>query len=411
MRSLKKYYFLLAGLNTLATTWYSNYIFFFLRDHFGFGNRQNLWVSALYGLIYIPAAVQCGKFAQRRGFITSLKVGFAGLTLAMVLGVALRGSILGNLFALAAYTVALLFIWPALEALVSENETRAGVQHNVGVYNCTWALGAAIAYFMGGSLYDWLGHGAVFWVPAGIFALQFVIAVWVGRKKVERGAAFASLQRAEELRVEERSAGETPAVPGPAHPEEAAFHQKVPPKRFLQMAWLANPFAYVGINTVIAVMPGVANKLALSPTRVGLFCSVWMFARLATFALMWQWSGWHYRFRWLLASFLMLIGGFMGVLLANQLWVVVLAQIFFGFAAGLIYYSSLFYSMDVGGETQGEHGGLHEAAIGIGVCVGPAVGAAALQWLPAHSNNGVFAVAILLLGGLAGLIGLRVKKN
>jgi len=60
-----------ALLNTLATTWYSNYIFFFLRDHFSFGNRQNLWVSALYGLIYIPAAVQCGKFAQRRGFITS----------------------------------------------------------------------------------------------------------------------------------------------------------------------------------------------------------------------------------------------------------------------------------------------------------------------------------------------------
>jgi MFS family permease len=184
----------------------------------------------------------------------------------------------------------------------------------------------------------------------------------------------------------------------------------VPPKRFLQMAWLANPFAYVAINTVIAVMPGVANRLALSPTRVGLFCSVWMFARLATFALMWQWRGWHYRFRWLLAAFLMLIGSFMLLLLANELWLVVLAQIFFGFAAGLIYYSSLFYSMDVGGETQGEHGGLHEAAIGIGICVGPAVGAAALQWFPAHSSNGVFAVSILLLCGLGGLIALRLRK-
>jgi hypothetical protein len=42
--------------------------------------------------------------------------------------------------------------------------------------------------------------------------------------------------------------------------------------------------------------------------------------------------------------------------------------------------------------------------------VGPAVGAAALQWFPAHSSNGVFAVSILLVGGLAGLIGLRVRK-
>lgn len=176
------------------------------------------------------------------------------------------------------------------------------------------------------------------------------------------------------------------------------------------MAWLANPFAYVGINTVIAVMPGVANKLALSPTRVGLFCSVWWFARLATFALLWQWRGWHYKFRWLLASFIMLIGSFMLLLLTTNLALIVLAQLFFGFAVGLIYYSSLFYSMDVGGETQGEHGGLHEAAIGVGVFAGPAVGAAALQWLPAHSGSGVFAVSVLLVGGLGGLIGLRLKK-
>jgi predicted MFS family arabinose efflux permease len=407
MRSLKKYYFLLATLNTLATTWYSNYLFFFLRDNFGFGNRENLWVSALYGLIYIPAAVQCGKFAQRRGFITSLKVGFAGLTIAMVAGALLSGTVVGNMLVLVVYTSVLLFIWPALEALVSENETQAGVQHNVGVYNASWASGAAIAYFLGGKLYDWLGHAAVFWIPAGIFALQFAIAAWLGVKKVESG----------ELRVEGH-AGETsdfakastdrPALPG--HPESAALRQAISPKTFLKMAWLANPFAYVAINTVIAVMPGIANKLALSPTRVGLFCSVWMFARFATFILLWQWRGWHYRFRWLLSAFLLLIGSFMLLLLANQLWLVVLAQAFFGFAVGLIYYSSLFYSMDVGGESQGEHGGLHEAAIGIGICAGPAVGAAALQWLPLHSNSGVFAVSVLLVGGLAGLIGLRLKK-
>jgi predicted MFS family arabinose efflux permease len=392
MRSLKKYYFALAALNTLATIWYASYLFFFLRDKFGFGNRENLWVSALYGLVYIPAAVQCGKFAQRRGFITSLKVGFGGLTLAMILGALLKDSLVGNLVALVAYTVALLFIWPALEALVSENETQAGVQHNVGIYNCTWASGAAVAYFVGGGLYDKLGDKAVFWLPAGIFALQFVIAIWLGKKK---GKTVPNVEHV----------GATPP-----HPEETAFHQKIPPQRFLQMAWLANPFAYVGINTVIAVMPGIAHNLKLSPTQVGLFCSVWWFARLATFALLWQWRGWHYKFRWLITAFIMLIGSFMLLLLATDLRLIVLAQLFFGFAVGLIYYSSLFYSMDVGGETQGEHGGLHEAAIGVGVFAGPAVGAAALQWLPRNSGSGVFAVSFLLVCGLVGLIALRLKK-
>lgn len=395
MRTSKNWYFALAALNTLASTWFSSYLFFYLRDHFQFGNRENLWVSALYGFVYMFAAVQCGKFAQRHGFVTSLKVGFAGLTVMMTIG-ALLHSVAGILCAMVGYTIVLLFTWPALEALVSENETRSGVQHNVGVYNCTWASAGAVAYFAGGKLYDWLGHAAVFWVPAGIFLLEFLIALWLGTKRIERPAENADSVKPAAL---------------PEHPEPEAFRQAIPPKTFLKMAWLSNPFAYMGINTVIAVMPGIASKLSLSATSVGLFCSVWWFARLATFAFLWQWKGWHYHFRWLLSAFVLLIGSFTGLLLAHELWLVIFAQVFFGFAIGLIYYSSLFYSMDVGGETQGEHGGLHEATVGAGVFAGPAVGAAALQFSPMHSGNGVFAVSLLLLVGLAGLVGLRIVPN
>src|SRR6185437_5073961 len=394
MRKLKFWYFVLAALNTFATTWFSSYLFFLLRDRFGFGNRENLWVSALYGLVYIPAAWQGGKFAQRRGFITSLKVGFAGLALMMIFG-GLMHSVIGILCAMVGYTIALLFIWPALEALVSENETQAGVQHNVGIYNCTWALAGFVAYFIGGKLYDWFAHAAVFWIPAALFALQFAIAVWLGKKKaesrelkVEDGAKPATSFHGIEPSDNGPSGASPKSHPLPggegrgegernqtssqatAHPEETAFRQPVPPKRFLQMAWLANPFAYVGINTVIAVMPGVGSNLGLTPTEVGFFCSVWWFARLVTFALLWQWRGWHYRFRWLLTSFIMLVASFPWLLRAGHIWPLIIAQLFFGFAVGLIYYSSLFYSMDVGGDTQGEHCGLHEAAIGVGAFVG-----------------------------------------
>ena len=60
-RQIKTFYFALAAVNTLATTWFLNYLFFFLHDRFGFDNRQNLWVSALYGLVYMLAAWQCGS--------------------------------------------------------------------------------------------------------------------------------------------------------------------------------------------------------------------------------------------------------------------------------------------------------------------------------------------------------------
>jgi predicted MFS family arabinose efflux permease len=385
-RQLKAGYFTLAAVNTVATSYYLNYLFFFLRDRFGFGNRENLCLAALNGFIYLFASWQAGRFAQRRGFITSLKLGFGGLALLMAVGGVLN-SLSGQIVVLIGYSIALPLIWPALEALVSENESRPGVQHMVGIYNCTWSGAAALAYFTGGTVYDGSHRGTVFWLPAGLCAGQLVFTLWLARHaaKVARPAA----QGPEEA---------------PPQPEPAAYHQPVSPRTFLKLAWLANPFSFVAINTLWAVMPGLAQKFVLSPAQVGLFCSVWLFGRLGAFALCWQWSGWHYRFRWLLAAFLTLIVSFMLLLLAPELWLVVLAQVFFGLATGLIYYSSLFYSMDVGGETQGEHGGLHEAAIGAGIFAGPAVGAASLQFFPRSANSGVFAVGGLLLLGLGALL-------
>lgn len=390
-RQLKTGYFALAAMNTLATCYYFNYLFFFLRDRFGFGDRENLWVTALHGFIYVFAAVQCGKFAQRRGYLKSLKIGFAGLAGLMVLGAFLddKYALLG---VLAAYSVVLLFTWPALEALTSERESQAGTLQMVGVYNCTWAGAAALAYFTGGKLYDAFGKAAIFWLPAVIFFAQWLLARWLEK---HHDAVLAR----------------TPEPPKEIHhtPEAAAYQQPVQPEAFLKMAWLANPFAYIAINTLFAVMPGVAKNLELSPTQVGLFCSLWLFGRFAAFAVMWKWPGWHYRFRWLFIGFVLLIVSFTAILLAQVLWIVIVAQVFFGLGVGLIYYSSLFYSMDAG-DSKGEHGGLHEAFIGIGICLGPAVGAAALQFLPQHPDAGAWAVSGLLVLGLVALLWMRVRK-
>ena len=387
IRQLTVGYYALTALNTLASSYYFNYLFFYLRDEFGFGNRENLWVSALHGLLYALAAWQCGKFAQRRGFLTSLKVGFAGLTLAMLAG-GLLDSLVGTVIVLLAYTVVLLFTWPALEALVTENEPPPVVPRRVGIYNTTWSAAAALAYFTGGKLYELLGRGLVFWLPAGIFLGQLLLTLWLARQAAK--VVAPPIQ---------------PDESAQSHPATTTFRPSIPPHIFLKLAWLANPFAYVAVNTLFAVIPGLAHKFALSPTKAGLFCSVWLFGRLAAFVILWQWPGWHYRFRWLAGGFVLLIASFVLILLAAQLWLVVVAQIFFGFAAGLMYYSSLFYSMDAG-DAKGEHGGLHEAAIGLGIFAGPAVGATALQfakYLPEELDASTFAVTLLLLVGLGAL--------
>src|SRR5208337_645320 len=163
------------------------------------------------------------------------------------------------------------------------------------------------------------------------------------------------------------------------------------------------PFAYIAINTFIPMLPTLAAHFHLTPMFAGFTCSLWGFVRLGVFFALWFWTGWHYRFRWLVTAFALLIVSFAMILTVPSLALLIVAQIFFGGAIGLIYYSSLFYSMDAS-DTKGEHGGIHEAAIGLGNCVGPAIGAAALQFVPQYANSGAIAVSALLLCGFGGLI-------
>ena len=65
--------------------------------------------------------------------------------------------------------------------------------------------------------------------------------------------------------------------------------------------------------------------------------------------------------------------------------------------------------MDVGA-AKAEHGGVHEALMGAGGCLGPAVGAAGLLFWPQISNASAYAVTGLLAVGLIGLVGLRFRR-
>jgi predicted MFS family arabinose efflux permease len=408
-RKLKTWYFILEGLNSFATVYYCYYLYFFMAKAFGFGNRANLSLAALNGFICIFAAWWGGKFAQRFGNFTALKLGFFTMAAALTCGNFVQ-SVHGQIVVMAAMLIGMCFTWPTLEAMSSEGETSAGIQKMVGIYNVVWAGTGALADFTGGMMLDKLGLRSIFYVPAAIFFIQLVITFWLaGRARSVGGASVpASRITASAAREDARP---TISAAGDAGASTEFNHRPIAKaKWFLRMAWLANPFAYIALNTVIAVVPGVANKLGLSATLAGFCCSVWCFARFAAFFGLWAWNGWHYRFRWLLAAYLTLLVTFALIVLAPNLAVLVVAQIVFGGALGLIYYSSLFYSMDLS-ETKSEHGGIHEAAIGFGNFAGPAVAAGSLYFLPQYASSGVVGVCVLLVGGLAGLVVMRGRMR
>lgn len=394
-RHYKSLFFILTGLNSFATTFFFNYLLFLFRNQFHFGRKETLALGAVHGLIYLFFSWRGGRLAQRLGYLPTLGLGLS----IMLASLAVAGSLpafAAQVGALMAWTAGMSLTWPALEALVCDGEDDRGLPRMVGIYNLTWAGTAALGYFIGGAIFDHLGLAGLYGVPLAVLSLQIGTVAWLARH--EPGSPIAA------------TAEETPAAsPAPAAhaPEAAALAQPVPPEVFLKMAWLANPFAYMAINTIVLIIPDLARHFHLTPTQSGIFCSVWFFMRLLAFAVLWKWTAWHYRFRWLAGSYVALVIGFLILLLAPQLWLVIVAQILFGLATGLIYYSSLFYAMDVGEASQGEHGGLHEAAIGLGICAGPALGAASLYAYPGSPHTGTYAVGLLLLTGLAGLLWLR----
>lgn len=388
-RESKTVLFAIEGLNALAVTYFSSYVFFLLRDRFEFGNFGNLSVSALGGLVYVLAAWQGGCFAQRFGYFTALKTGFGGLVLCLALG-SLAPSLTAVLVAYVGCTAAVCFTWPALEALVSDGVSDAVLPKNIGIYNIVWSTGSASIFFVGGTLYETLGQRSIFWLPALIHAGLFLTVLRLGKSPAQ-GTPLAR-----------------PTVAAPSPTAISDLNQAVSPQTFLRMVWLAIPFSYIGITTVVAIIPALAKTLRLSTAQAGLFCSIWMFVRVGTFVGLWQWTGWHYRFRWLLAALVGLTAGFSLLLLSTNLGLLVVAQVVFGASIGLIYYSSLFYSMDVG-ETKGEHGGFHEAMIGAGMCLGPAVGALSLGLAPGSQNAGAYTVTALLACGLAGILTMRIR--
>lgn len=383
--------YLLEGLNAFATTLYFNYLFYHMREQFGFTNLGNLTLAAVNGAVYAGVVWMAGRFAQRRGYFTALKVGFAVMAVAMVFA-GLARSVPGCYAAMIVWAFGIAFTWPALEGIVCEGEPRHRLPRLLGIYNVIWAGGSGAATFIGGAMMQSLGPRSTFVVPALLHVAQLVLAL-----RLERAAHPAgSLPAAAIVPIREADLIERIRSP-------------VAPATFMKMAWVANPFAYVAISGLIPVIPQRAADLHLSLAAAGIFTSVWMLARAATFAALWFWPGWHYRFRWLIGSYLALAGCFVLVLVSQQLWLLVVAQLGFGFGVGLVYYSSLYYSMDVG-ETKGEHGGFHEAALGLGICAGPAVGALSLRFFPHAANMNTWTIASLLAVGLAALYALRYRR-
>ena len=135
--------FVFEALGSLACGFYGNYVFFLFRDRHGFGNLGNLSVAALMGLVIALASWRAGKLAQHHGCFRMMVAGLLGMMAALGIG-AYFSSLPVQLAVLVVWAASQFMVWPALEALVTEDASGTARAHLVGIYSVVWATCSAL---------------------------------------------------------------------------------------------------------------------------------------------------------------------------------------------------------------------------------------------------------------------------
>lgn len=351
-------------LNSFAITLYSTCAYFFAEKFLHATPVQCLWLSAGWGFAYVPFALLSGylteKWGQRR-LILRLSTGCVFTALLGLLIIIFPAC--QNLWMLFLAMTAVNFtcnqIWPPMESAITRTPGKMRLSTRIALYNLTWSSASFIAFFVV-SYVQTLGWYAIFIIPALGFLVSTLIIFGLGIPQKLIGS--------QEIHNEENAADAPPTDPA----------QIARARTLLHMAWIGNAMAYVAINVLIPVLPTLVKLSGVTlESTVAVIVSTWALTRFVGFFITWRWSGWHYSVRWMIASYILLMASFTAILaLPANIPLLLTAEVVFGLSTALLYFASLYYAMHVssGG---GGHAGIHEALIGLGIGVGPAVGALA----------------------------------
>jgi MFS family permease len=351
-RPLRHYYALEAASSTCWTLFLYS-VFFWSRAKFGFSVTENLVLGAVHGVTYILAVKIGGKLSDRVGYDRTISTCLLLAAIVLCVGWIPQHARWSAYVVVGLYTALAGVIWPALEAaIVGARDSRWSMPWRLGIFNIIWSTMEAVGYFASGPMLAWRPD-AVLWVSGAFQLLQ-----WIGWTLAGK---WTSRARSVEDVAPDSHRGEN--VPRERKRALMRFH------------WVTNGLAYLMLMAFMALAPQMAERLKLPPMFTIWLASSVLFTRSVAFVVLLRWNGWHYHAGCSHAAMWAAPLALAAIFFSTHVLVVLPALIVFGAAIGLSYAGSLYYTIDYGEEAVGEHGGLHEAIIGIGVTLGPLVGA------------------------------------
>ena len=360
-------------------------IFFYTTHRFQWSLRSNFLLAAVQGVTYVLGAMNANRltrFWSRRDALTRI---YFALCVVALLGAALPYSVALAIL-LPIYSGLAAMSWPMLEGLVSEGLESDALSRRIALYNVLWAAAGALVLAVNGTVIEHFG-GGVFAFPA-IFHGVAMTLMRISRAQQRRSPAHKGDRRTPRSRSACRA-----GTPATADNRLMAFARG--PPRDLR--------ADLQPHGVDAVAPRVSHARSRPPdadrqhldgnapphlSRPGIYNLVARAPRILT-----------------VAAWLMLFA-FLGTVVrpsdllghgtqSTDLLSMILCQAMLGVALGLIYAASLYFGM-VLSDGSTEHGGYHEALIGLGSILGPGSGAIAQWFWPEDVRAGIIAVGSVI---------------
>lgn len=344
----------------------------------------NLSLAAAMNAVYVCGSLLAHGLAQRVGRRGSLGLLYSTMAVACA-AAAMIASHLAISGCLLVYMFFNAMNWPMMESLCSTSSDAHEMSRRVGAYNLTWALAGAIAVLITGPLIE---H----W-PAGMFLLPAILhatsaAIMLTRVRLDRPD----------------HAIDAPAV---IKPEPDLLCSRT---LALWLSRSALPAMYVVNYSLGAILPTLAVVRSFSPAGQTFVGSIWVLARMGGFAFLGATLFWHTRPRLLLVASIALLLTFLMTTLPSSMVLIIAGQIFLGLAMAMIYTASLYFGM-VLSDSSTEHGGYHEALIGLGGVLGPGAGAISQYFFPGDVRIAIAAVAgvvtLSVIGAAVASVGLR----
>jgi len=373
--------FVVEFLTSCSTNFLQVGIFFYTQQRFGWTLRSNFLLAAAQGATYVCGAMSAGRISARWPARTALARLYVAMCLVGCLGAAFpRSWVLATLLPLYAGLGAM--TWPMLESLLSTGLESHALGRRIAVYNLVWSGSGAMVLALNGTIIEHFPRG-VFAIPAILHASCITMLLLASRRAIPPQPDPVESTH--------------PVTPPHAEPELLRLRTSA-----LWLSRVALPATYVLIYSLMALMPSLPVFHSLDAAHQTLAGSTWMAARLVAFLILGLTTWWHTRPRILVLAAAVMLLSFLGVVVrpsdllgptaqSADLLSMILWQIPLGLSLGMIYAASLYFGM-VLSEGSTEHGGYHEALIGLGSILGPGAGALAQIVRPGDVQFGIRAV-------------------